>query len=157
MFILEIGCAVGMGMDENSLLERYPWMIKVTNEKDNPTERCETKKVYKVWKVSYNYDCSFDRPNERHTDAYCVVAESAGDAEKKASELFFKNELGKELFEKGEVRVRIKEHTARVPFPKLSLEDDVEGYFVEARLGGDGKLANRVIEYVVSPYIVKRK
>lgn len=53
--------------------------------------------------------------------------------------------------------MKVKEHTAKVPFPKLSLEDDVEGYFIETRLSGDGKFPNRVLEYIAQPYVVRKK
>ncbi|MFH0752243.1 MAG: hypothetical protein V1914_01465 [archaeon] len=124
-----------------------------------------SKKNYKVWEVSYNYhcsferfyDCSFERFNERSTDTYYIVAESIGKAEEKANELFLKGSFKRRLFENGEVRRCIREYVVDVPFPDLTLEEDVNGFFLEPRFSSDGALAKANIEYVVGPYLVKRK
>ncbi len=140
--------------------EKTGKMRKATKKELAIAKKCEAelKKNYKVWEVSYNYDCSFEMAGARQTEKYYVVAETIGDAEKKANRIFFRDdEFKRDMFEKGEVHRKIREYTAKVPFPKLTLEEDVENYQIGAQLRGDGRSLDRAIEYVVMPYLGKNK
>ncbi len=91
---------------------------------------------YYIWNVSYTFPVPSDIAGETFTQKYAVIAKSSSEAQKKADKLFEKEQcyleikLRKNSFKKNAPQQYFK----TIPCPKLSLEEDVEKFNIDAKI-----------------------
>lgn len=105
---------------------------------------------YKIWNVSYTFPVPSDIAGETFTQKYIVIAKNSLHAQKKADKLFEKEQcyLDLKLGEKDVKKNASRVYNKTIPFPKLSLEEDIQNFRIGAKI--DKKQNKFTIDFLVT-------